>query len=231
MNGYMADQSEAAAERVSALVDGQLLGDEFVQVLADLESSGAARAQWDMYHVVGDVLRSSQVNAAVHDADFVQRLRQRLSEDGAEIVAVAARPISAGEPKYLKSESANNSSWRRLAGVASVALMAVLAWQGLQWVNSSDPAAAPQLAQQHVTTPAQAASAFGMPQPDALASGPALIQADGSSALAMTADSQIMIRDPQLDALLAAHRQFGGTSALQMPAGFLRNATFAEGRR
>jgi len=40
-----------------------------------------------------------------------------------------------------------------------------------------------------------------------------------------------MIRDPQLDALLAAHRQFGGTSALQMPAGFLRRATFEEGPR
>ncbi|MHB8949586.1 MAG: sigma-E factor negative regulatory protein, partial [Rhodoferax sp.] len=37
---------------------------------------------------------------------------------------------------------------------------------------------------------------------------------------------QRMIRDPQLDALLAAHKQFGGTSALQGPAGFLRNATF-----
>ncbi len=38
-----------------------------------------------------------------------------------------------------------------------------------------------------------------------------------------------MIRDPQLDALLAAHKQFGGASALQTPAGFLRNATFQGG--
>jgi sigma-E factor negative regulatory protein RseA len=35
-----------------------------------------------------------------------------------------------------------------------------------------------------------------------------------------------MMRDPRLDALLAAHKQFGATSALQTPAGFLRNATF-----
>lgn len=40
-----------------------------------------------------------------------------------------------------------------------------------------------------------------------------------------------MIRDPHIDALLAAHRQFGGTSALQAPTGFLRNATFEEGAR
>ena len=37
---------------------------------------------------------------------------------------------------------------------------------------------------------------------------------------------QVMIRDPRLDELLAAHKQFGSTSTLQMPAGFLRNATF-----
>jgi sigma-E factor negative regulatory protein RseA len=42
--------------------------------------------------------------------------------------------------------------------------------------------------------------------------------ADGGSA--------VLIRDPRLDAFLAAHEQFGGTSALQMPAGFFRNATF-----
>jgi sigma-E factor negative regulatory protein RseA len=35
-----------------------------------------------------------------------------------------------------------------------------------------------------------------------------------------------MIRDPRLDELLAAHKQAGGATALQMPSGFLRNATF-----
>jgi sigma-E factor negative regulatory protein RseA len=40
-----------------------------------------------------------------------------------------------------------------------------------------------------------------------------------------------VIRDTQLEALMAEHRQHGGMSALQMPAGFLRNATYdATGR-
>ena len=38
-----------------------------------------------------------------------------------------------------------------------------------------------------------------------------------------------MIRDPQLDALVAAHKQFGGASVLQTPTGCLRNATFQGG--
>ncbi|HSH90858.1 MAG TPA: sigma-E factor negative regulatory protein [Ramlibacter sp.] len=40
---------------------------------------------------------------------------------------------------------------------------------------------------------------------------------------------EVMLRDPKLDEFLAAHRQLGGASALQMPAGFLRNATFEQG--
>jgi sigma-E factor negative regulatory protein RseA len=52
--------------------------------------------------------------------------------------------------------------------------------------------------------------------------------ADSSTQLSSStqADSQVMVRDPQLDAMMAAHRQMGGHSALQMPSGFLRNATF-----
>lgn len=36
----------------------------------------------------------------------------------------------------------------------------------------------------------------------------------------------VMIRDARLDELLAAHRQLGGATALQMSGGFVRNATF-----
>jgi sigma-E factor negative regulatory protein RseA len=45
-------------------------------------------------------------------------------------------------------------------------------------------------------------------------------------ATAAAADAQIFLRDPQLDALMTAHQQLGGHSALQTPSGFLRNATF-----
>jgi len=39
--------------------------------------------------------------------------------------------------------------------------------------------------------------------------------------------SEVILRDPRLDELLAAHRQFGSKASLQMPADFLRNASFA----
>lgn len=87
-----------------------------------------------------------------------------------------------------------------MAGFASLAAVAAIGWNSLS-VLRSEPLQGAQLA---VTTP----PAISAPTELAQAGAP------------------VMIRDPRLDELLAAHKQFGGASALQMPAGFLRNATF-----
>jgi sigma-E factor negative regulatory protein RseA len=46
-------------------------------------------------------------------------------------------------------------------------------------------------------------------------------------------EAQVMLRDARLDELLAAHKQAGSSSALQMPvpAGLLRSATFTASER
>ncbi len=41
----------------------------------------------------------------------------------------------------------------------------------------------------------------------------------------------VVLRDPQLEAFLAAHRGQGGLNALQKPAGFMRNATYEVSQR
>ena len=225
----MVDQSIESAERVSALVDGQLQGDELAHALADLAAGSDARAAWDTYHLVGDVMRSGGRQVRAHDPDFVLRLRRKMVTDTIELVAVPAEDIRATGLKRSKNVSANDSSWRRVAGFAAVALACVLAWQGLHWASSASPASAPQLAQQNAAQ-AMPASSVALAGTSPNSNGAALIRSDGSSALAMSAEL-VMIRDPQLDALLAAHRRFGGASALQMPAGYVRNATFDESLR
>jgi sigma-E factor negative regulatory protein RseA len=49
--------------------------------------------------------------------------------------------------------------------------------------------------------------------------------------LAINTRQGVLLRDAELEALMAEHRQHGGVSALQMPAGFLRNATFDSNAR
>jgi sigma-E factor negative regulatory protein RseA len=56
--------------------------------------------------------------------------------------------------------------------------------------------------------------------------GVELARTANGTVLTSTADRGVMIRDPQLDELLAEHRHVRGPSALQLSTGFVRNATF-----
>lgn len=192
---------------VSALVDGQLRDAEFARAMALLERSGEARQRWHSYHVVGHALRHGQADVRPHDADFVLRLRARLQQEPTPL-ALAPAP-DATKAHAAPKTSANDRWWRLVVGLASVAMVAVVAWQGFQGLASPGP--------QLAVAPAANPSAVSLAQ-----SGAPLAAVDAAP---------VMIRDPQIDALLAAHRQFGGTSALQTPTGFLRNATFEEGVR
>lgn len=200
-------------EWVSALADGQLRGEEFARTLDWVNASDEARRTWHTYHLVGDVLRSGESVVSAYDADFLQRLTLRLQQETPQLRPIMANEFIANEQGatgaggqiVLNSSSTNDSRfrWKLLAGVASLSTVAVIGWQMVEgW---GDVGAAPQLA----NVPVQSF------QPQA-----------GSTQPGVGVAPQRMIRDPQLDALLAAHKQFGGTSALQGPAGFLRNATF-----
>jgi sigma-E factor negative regulatory protein RseA len=210
----MMQKTDVNPELISALADGQLRGTEFDHVLNQLQNSDAARSTWHVYHVVGDVLRSGDAMFGSNDAEFLLRLRGRLQQETPvmshfpelELLASDAHGIK-GEADHLGSHHSANEAWflwRRVVGVLSLAAVTLIGWQfGFGGASQE----APQLVQRPPVSGLTAASA--------LAAGQA----------------PVMIRDPQLDALLLAHRQFGGTSALQMPAGFVRNATFEGAHR
>lgn len=202
-------------ELVSALADGQLRGEEFARTVEKLGTVDDAQRCWHAYHLVGDVLRSGDAMASARDAAFMQRLRDRLGQEARHVPGESVADLAEENTRltgvngtYRSEEIGANDSrfrWKMLAGVASLAMVSVIGWQVVS--GRGDLEGLPQLAR----LPAQNAR-----------SEPVFQQArDGAGS-----EPQVMIRDPQIDALLAAHKQFGGTSALQMPAGFLRNATF-----
>jgi sigma-E factor negative regulatory protein RseA len=205
-------ETELKREQLSALVDGQLQGDAFAQTIDWLGQADEARSTWHTYHVVGDVLRAGQAIDSSRDSAFLARLRLGLQQETRRPISFDTSVVNpepalteeADSPINLKTESANDSffRWKWVAGLASLAVVSMMGWQAVS--VGGDPQGAAQLAQ---------------------ARTPAIATVNTGQTLDTSA-SQVMIRDPQLDALLAAHRQFGGTSALQMPAGFLRNATF-----
>lgn len=208
---------EREREQLSALMDGQLQGGEWLQALHSAEQP-EGRATWLAYHVVGDALRSTEL--AAHGASssaFLARFQQRLAQEqplpAATLQDAALQQVVPARADSALPQSANASvfRWKMLAGLASLAVVASVGW------NSFD-----RLQQQGTSGQQLAAAGTGAARP-APAQVPVQQAAAGAEA---SSSSATMLRDPRLDELLAAHRQFGSTTALQMPAGFLRNATF-----
>ena len=204
-------------ENISALADGQLHGDEFARAAEWAAQDADGQITWQTYHVVGDLLRTGEWDAGSRDAAFMARFKVRLQQEPLpsrlseipELIATKAIDALARDQKSFKNEAANDATyrWKRLAGFASV--LAVVAVGFLASGMWDGQRGSPQLAQAaaEAIQPSQAASALA---------------GDGPN---------VMIRNSELDALLAAHRQFGGTTAFQVPTGFLRNATFEGGGR
>lgn len=176
-------------EMISALVDGELDGDELAAALAVLSSDPQALQDWQAYHLVGDVLRSPDLAAgALSSSAFLDRFSSRLAAEPP--LAPAGRAPAGPLAGASRAEPANDAMfrWKLAAGFASVAAAVSVGWALL-------------------------GSAVPQPSAPQLAAVPAPAGA-------------VMIRNPQLDELLAAHKQLGGSGALQMPASFVRQATF-----
>ncbi len=185
-------------EHVSDLVDGQSQDGEIGQAFDALLSDSEAMQTWHAYHVIGDVLRSSELAPSNCDHAFLERLERKLANE-------PARPVDVGSSRIpinsnLPSANASVFRWKMLAGVAGFALVGVVGSN--LWTQTSLRGDA-QIAEQGVVVPRSAG---------------ALVAADTTAGT--------MLRDARLDELMAAHRQLGGHSVLQVPAGLLHNATY-----
>ena len=196
--------SPQTCELLSALADGELRRDEIAEALDGCQQDGTALVSWNVYNLIGEVLRAPAPSVRGADMAFLDRLNQRLALEPAATAVLQVLPAPTAYAKAQLAEGSNqqrgdsandgNFRWKLVAGFASLTAVAAIAW------NTSGLLASPnavQLAQGAVQQQVLVAS----PQ------GP-------------------VVRDARLEELLAAHRQLGGASALQVPSGFLRNATF-----
>ena len=66
-------------EVLSALMDGELRGEECAALLAS--ASDEARECWQLYHLVGDVLRSADLAACGQDPGLATRVVARIQQE------------------------------------------------------------------------------------------------------------------------------------------------------
>lgn len=183
---------------LSALMDGEMARGDLDALL---EADMAELTEFGQTcELIGDALRGAPVLPSVSGRTFSAAVMARLQDDPRAIPQAEVRRVDSD-----RDAPANDAvfRWKMVAGLASLTAVFAVSWSviGSAW---NAPAAGPQLAQ--VGAPVTA------PEP-----APAVV--------VQTNQGQVL-RDPRLEQLLAEHRQFGGMSALQAPAGFLRNATY-----
>lgn len=211
------------AEMLSALVDGEVDTTQLHGLFAAEESSAEILGNWHAYQLIGEVLRGSgEVVATRSPDDFLAGLRQHLRSESSP-VAPRLEPVVLDRPAaaLVRTSVANDAvfRWKLVAGVASLAAVMAVSWTVLGGAPAGvQGSGGAQLALTPAPTETQAPAV-------------AVNEVLPSNAVVVSTGQGTLIRDARLEELLAEHRQNGSMSALQMPTGFIRNATYdAAGR-
>jgi sigma-E factor negative regulatory protein RseA len=200
-------------EQWSALHDGQLSHEQALALVRASLSDESLMHQWRSMSAIGQVLREEGSASLWHTP------RSAVAPVATPIQAVA--PTSQGVSPGAAPIAANDGRWKMVAGVAALAAVGSLVW-GLLGAGAGVPQGAVLAGNTNNTSNANPAIS--------LVQAPGL-QAAGAAGSAAQGQEPMMIRNPRLDEFLAAHRQFGGVSALQQPAGSLRSVSVSVGQR
>jgi sigma-E factor negative regulatory protein RseA len=189
--------SDLQKEQISDFADGQLRGDAFADVLALLQSSSTARAAWHGLHVAGDALRGEAIHTMAQNGKDIAFFDTFRANLAQEPLLQSCQQAS---ELRLTVPVANDPvfNWKWVSGLSAAAAVVALSWNLVSTTATAPNVSGAQFAQ------------------SAVQAAPTATQTSAG----------VMLRNPQLDALIAAHNQVGGSSALQMPSGFLRSATF-----
>lgn len=232
------------AERVSAWMDGDTSPDGHPDVAA--WDDEAWRASWHSYHVIGDVLRGrtpgeaedtplacSQAEAWAFARRVVEQAGAAQAAEGASaggalvqvpvLVAAPTAQVAATTPQPAANDAVFR--WKMVAGFASVAAVAVVAWSVVGGLGGS-PDRGAVLASGGAAAPAVQVAGTNFP----VAAVTSVAQTLPEPVWVATPQG-VMLRDPRLEELMRTHRQTGGGAVLQVPAGFLRAATHDAGQR
>lgn len=121
-------------QEISALMDGELFEDEAESLLNRIEHGSEVHRDWEIYHLIGDVLRQPD---HIH-SDLSVKVRERMRDE-----PVVLAPRGHAVKQKMRTFA--------LSAVASLSAVGVVAWMSMQ----ISPEAAPKMAmQQNAIRPA-----------------------------------------------------------------------------
>ena len=167
---------EMTREQISALADGELADEHIDLALAALRHEDG-RADWEVYHQIGDVLRSDDMAVSL-SSGFAARMAARLE---AEPTIIAPGPVSTGDAKRGASQ-AKRWALPSMAAAAAMATVAFFTTPQLMVALKGDSDAS-----QSATRMASSAEQAGV--------------------VAASAPEGVVLRDPRIDDYLMAHQR------------------------
>ncbi len=200
------------------MADGEISAEQLDELLASLRNEDAQN-DWKLYHQIGDLLRSDDMNFHL-SASFSERMAARLD---AEPVVIA--PAVSKESTRVAACIAHDQECQHGTGAAKTAAK--------RWAIPGMAAAAAMAAVAFVATPQLMVAFKGKD-----ASEPASISVAGNTAatagdrgssqetvLAASASGEVVVRDPHIDDYLFAHQRY--SPSVYSTAQYARSATFA----
>lgn len=193
--------NEISREQISALIDGELSGPQIDAALAAMRQSDL-HAEWDLYHQIGDVLRSDDM-AIPLSPGFSARFADRLEAEPT-IIAPAIQSI----PSQAEKNSSHGLKRWAIPSMITAAAMAAVAF---------------------VTTPQLMVALkgdAGLDQVSSIAAAPAASgEGTGMLAVSRSVPEGVVLRDARIDDYLLAHQRF--SPSVYSSAQYARSATFA----
>lgn len=194
------ETKDMTQEQISALLDGELSDAHFDVALAALRRN-EGKETWDVYHQIGDVLRSEDM-AQDFSAGFTSRLLARLDEEP-PILAPAPQPV---EQRPAQIQHAGNGRMMRYffpTAAAAAAVFALVMAPQMMGKKGGDS----QAGSTTVVLPAAPAGTTA-----------------GPIASADTDKDGTMVRDPRVDQYLLAHQRY--SPSWNSSAEYARSATY-----
>lgn len=201
-------------EKISAFADGELEPNELDAVLAGLRQPEALK-EWDIYHQIGDVLRSDDM-AVNMSPDFAARMAAKLEAEPVILAPAALSKKTANVPHQDKNEALKRYAFPGIAAALAV-FTAYLISPQLTTDGSSNSEASSSSAALASASSRAAASA------NSASVTPAGASASASGSVKLNQEA-VVLRDPNIDEYLIAHQRY--SPSLYDTSQFVRSATF-----
>lgn len=223
------DTKEISREQISALADGELVDAHVNMALAVLRQPDE-QATWDLYHQIGDVMRSEEMAFSLSDG-FAAKMSARLD---AEPTIIAPQLTTTAAEQIIVPVTVHDATASNVVSLASTRKRFVR-----RFVMPGAAAAAAIVAvvlvtgQQQSTTVVRVASA---PAPVVSTTATAVVPSaittvasssapQGAASISSLAQQGEVARDPRIDDYLLAHQRF--SPSMYSSTQYARSAAFA----